>query len=108
VIERGDASSLVLAARVDEPTSGRRLEVHTTEPGLQFYSGNLLDGTLPGPSGRAYGRRDGSALETQHFPDSPNQPPFPLDRAAAGRGLRVDNDLPAQRARLAPAAGGVV
>jgi aldose 1-epimerase len=77
VIDRGDASSLVLAARVDEPTSGRRLEVHTTEPGLQFYSGNLLDDTLPGPSGRAYGRRHGFTLETQHFPDSPNQPRFP-------------------------------
>jgi aldose 1-epimerase len=68
---------LQLAARVREPDSGRLLEVHTTEPGLQFYTGNHLDGTLRGPTGEVYGKYAGFALETQHFPDSPNQPAFP-------------------------------
>ena len=72
-----DDRSLILAARVDEPTSGRRLEIHTTEPGIQFYSGNFLDGSLFGTSKRWYRQSDGFALETQHFPDSPNHPDFP-------------------------------
>jgi aldose 1-epimerase len=65
------------AAELYEPTSGRRLRISTTEPGIQFYSGNFLDGSLVGTSGRAYRQGDGLALETQHFPDSPNQPAFP-------------------------------
>jgi len=73
----GATGQLALAARVVEPQSGRVLEVATTEPGLQFYSGNFLDGSLTGKSGRAYTHRSGLALETQHFPDSPNQPNFP-------------------------------
>jgi aldose 1-epimerase len=68
---------LSLAARVVEPTTGRTLEVSTTEPGMQFYAGNFLDGKLTGKSGRAYTRRSGFCLETQHFPDSPNKPNFP-------------------------------
>jgi aldose 1-epimerase len=63
--------------RVAEPRTGRTLTVHTTEPGVQFYSGNFLDGTFAGTGGRAYRQGDGLALETQHFPDSPNQPEFP-------------------------------
>jgi aldose 1-epimerase len=66
-----------LAARVVEPTTGRTLEVSTTEPGVQFYSGNFLDGTITGKGGRVYQRRSGFCLETQHFPDSPNHPKFP-------------------------------
>ena len=66
-----------LAARAREPHSGRVLEVHTTMPGLQFYSGNHLDGTLRGPNGEVYSRRTGFCLEAQHFPDSPNHPAFP-------------------------------
>jgi aldose 1-epimerase len=65
------------AARVVEPKSGRTLDVATTEPGLQFYSGNFLDGTIRGKAGHVYARRGGLCLETQHFPDSPNQPAFP-------------------------------
>ncbi|TGE25806.1 galactose mutarotase [Hymenobacter aquaticus] len=65
------------AATVYEPTSGRTLEVLTTEPGIQFYTGNFLDGTLTGKGGRVYGKHAGFCLETQHFPDSPNQPKFP-------------------------------
>jgi aldose 1-epimerase len=72
-----DDESLMLAARLYEPDSGRILEVWTTEPGIQFYAGNFLDGTLYGTSGRAYRQSDGLALETQHYPDSPNQPDFP-------------------------------
>jgi aldose 1-epimerase len=68
---------LRLAARVADPASGRVLEVLTSEPGVQFYSGNQLDGTLVGIGGTAYRRRAGLALETQHFPDTPNQPQFP-------------------------------
>jgi aldose 1-epimerase len=66
-----------LAARVYEPGSGRCLEVHTTEPGVQFYSGNFLDGQLNGKSGKPYLPRGGFCLETQHYPDSPNQAGFP-------------------------------
>jgi aldose 1-epimerase len=65
------------AAVLHDPSSGRTLTVSTTEPGLQCYSGNFLDGTLVGTSGRSYRQGDGLALETQHFPDSPNQPAFP-------------------------------
>ncbi|CAN5893245.1 galactose mutarotase [soil metagenome] len=77
VLDRRAGEGLTLAARLYEPGSGRTLEVSTTEPGIQFYSGNFLDGTLVGKRGRVYERRTGLALETQHFPDSPNQPGFP-------------------------------
>jgi len=70
-------SGLSLAARVSEPTSGRTLTIYTDQPGIQFYSGNFLDGTLVGTSGRMYRQGDGFALETQHFPDSPNHANFP-------------------------------
>jgi aldose 1-epimerase len=70
-------TSLILAARVREPSSGRVLSIFTTEPGIQFYSGNFLDGTLVGTSGNMYRQGDGFALETQHYPDSPNHPDFP-------------------------------
>jgi aldose 1-epimerase len=76
VLTPGDPGS-VHAARVVEPTSGRTLDVHTTEPGLQFYSGNFIDGRAIGKAGRVYGPCGGLCLETQHFPDSPNQPGFP-------------------------------
>ncbi len=70
-------SALQLAARVVEPKTGRTLEVSTTQPGLQFYSGNFLDGTLKGKGGRVYQKHAGMCLETQHYPDSPNHPAFP-------------------------------
>lgn len=73
----GEPGRLRRAAEVREPQSGRTLEVWTEEPGVQFYSGNFLDGTLTGKSGRPYGHRSGFCLETQHFPDSPNRPDFP-------------------------------
>lgn len=76
VLNRKDGS-LSLAARVEEPTSGRVLEVFTTEPGVQFYTGNFLDGTIKGKAGKVYQQRAGFCLETQHFPDSPNKPNFP-------------------------------
>lgn len=69
--------SLKPAAMLYEPLSGRVLELLTTEPGLQFYSGNFLDGSLVGKSGKAYPKRSGLCLEPQHYPDSPNQPGFP-------------------------------
>ena len=76
VINRS-APGLVHFARVTEPTSGRTLDVSTTEPGVQFYSGNFLDGTITGKGGRVYARRNGFCLETQHYPDSPNHANFP-------------------------------
>jgi aldose 1-epimerase len=69
--------SLIQAAHVHEPTSDRILDIYTTEPGIQFYSGNFLDGTLVGTSGHMYRQGDGFALETQHYPDSPNHANFP-------------------------------
>jgi len=73
----GETGTLRPAARVEHPASGRVMEVLTTQPGIQFYSGNFINGSLVGPSGRTYRQGDGFALETQHFPDSPNQPAFP-------------------------------
>jgi aldose 1-epimerase len=76
VINRKGAG-MILAARVYEPTTGRVLEVTTTQPGVQFYTGNFLDGTVTGKEGHVYKHRYGLCLETQHFPDSPNHPDFP-------------------------------
>jgi aldose 1-epimerase len=76
VLNRAGAG-LARAARVVESGSGRTLDISTTEPGLQFYSGNFLDGTVVGKGGHVYGHRSGFCLETQHYPDSPNQPAFP-------------------------------
>jgi aldose 1-epimerase len=70
-------AGLQLAARVVEPKSGRTLEVATEEPGIQFYSGNFLDGSITGKGGHVYAHRTGFCLETQHYPDSPNKPDFP-------------------------------
>lgn len=82
-LNRGEEAGLVHAAQVVEPGSGRTLDVYTTEPGLQFYSGNAIgsgdsaSGRVTGKAGRVYGPRAGLCLETQHYPDSPNQPGFP-------------------------------
>lgn len=76
-VVNGQAGSLRTAATVTEPVSGRKLTVETTEPGIQFYSGNFLNGSFTGRHGVKYERRTGFCLETQHFPDSPNQPDFP-------------------------------
>ena len=81
----GDMGTLRPAARVVEPKSGRVLEVSTTEPGVQFYSGNFLDGSDKGKGGKPYQRRYGFCLETQHFPDSPNQPNFPSTTLKPGQ-----------------------
>jgi aldose 1-epimerase len=77
VLEKAKPGTLRPAAEVFEPTTGRVLEVFTTEPGIQFYSGNFLDGTVHGKGGQLYAHRTGFCLETQHFPDSPNHPNFP-------------------------------
>ena len=77
VLDRAEGDSPQLAASVYEPTSGRVMDVTTTEPGIQFYSGNFLDGTITGKGGHVYKRRAGFCLETQHYPDSPNKPDFP-------------------------------
>jgi len=80
-------TGLELAGRVYEPTSGRVMEVSTTQPGVQFYTGNFLDGTVTGKQGHVYKRRYGFCLETQHFPDSPNHPDFPLTILKPGETL---------------------
>ena len=78
VLNRGTVGGgLAHAARITEPTTGRSLDIYTTEPGVQFYSGNFLDGSNVGKSGHVYKHRYGFALETQHYPDSPNKPKFP-------------------------------
>jgi aldose 1-epimerase len=81
-------TALTHAARVADPGSGRTLDVSTTEPGLQFYSGNFLDGTIKGKNGRVYKQRYGFCLETQHFPDSPNHPDFPTTIVRPGVAYR--------------------
>jgi aldose 1-epimerase len=80
---------LNLAAQLLDPSSGRLLTILTEEPGIQFYSGNFLDGTLYGTSGRQYRQGDGLALETQHFPDSPNKPQFPSTTLRPGETYRT-------------------
>ncbi len=87
VIRHG-GEGLVHAARLVEPASGRRMDIHTTEPGLQLYSGNKLDGTIRGKGGRVYARRSGLSLETQHFPDSPHHPAFPSTVLRPGQEYR--------------------
>ena len=74
---KSPGGSLALGASVYEPASGRAMEIHTTEPGIQFYTGNFLDGSITGKDGKAYKKHYGFCLETQHFPDSPNKPSFP-------------------------------
>jgi aldose 1-epimerase len=80
-----NSDGLQHAARVVEPRSGRTLDVSTTEPGLQFYAGNFLDGKLIGKGGQSYGRRSGFCLETQHYPDTPNHPTFPTTLLKPGQ-----------------------
>jgi aldose 1-epimerase len=81
-------TGLNLAAKLVDPSSGRTLKIKTTEPGIQFYSGNFLDGSLYGTSGRQYRQGDGLALETQHFPDSPNHADFPSTVLRPGQTYR--------------------
>lgn len=88
VLDAGGGQEPAFAARVADPVSGRTLELSTTEPGLQFYSGNFLTGTLPGKGGRLYRQSDALCLEPQKFPDSPNQPTFPTARLEPGRTYR--------------------
>jgi aldose 1-epimerase len=88
VLNQPSGSGLNLAAKLFDPSSGRKLTILTTEPGIQFYSGNFLDGTLYGTSGHQYRQGDGLALETQHFPDSPNKPAFPSTRLDVGQTYR--------------------
>ena len=82
---RREGPGLALAATAYHRESGRMLQVSTEEPGLQFYIGNFLDGTLPAQGGGKYGKRSGFCLETQHFPDSPNRPEFPSTRLDPGQ-----------------------
>jgi len=77
VLNKTDDGIITLAATVYDPMSGRFMEIHTTEPGIQFYSGNLLDGSIVGKKDNIYEFRNGFCLETQHYPDSPNKPDFP-------------------------------
>ena len=84
-IVNGEAGQLRLAARVTEPVSGRVMEVYTTEPAIQFYAGNMMPPSMKGKGGRVLKRRGGLCLETQHYPDSPNQPDFPSTRLEPGQ-----------------------
>ena len=83
--DSAEAAGFLSGVRVVERSSGRTLEIDTTEPGLQFYSGNVLDGTITGKQGRVYAKRYGLCLETQHFPDSPNHPQFPSTALKPGQ-----------------------
>jgi aldose 1-epimerase len=89
----GTSGKLKVAARVADPGSGRTLTITTTEPGVQFYSGNFLDGTAVGISGVKYVKHAGFALETQHFPDSPNEPAFPSTVLRPGQTMHSETVL---------------
>ncbi len=88
-ILRGEDGALALAARVEEPESGRVLEIWTGQPAIQLYTGNFLDGTVVGKGGKAYLKHFGFCLETQHFPDSPNHPNFPSTILEPGQKYRT-------------------
>ncbi|MFJ8943619.1 aldose epimerase family protein [Streptomyces sp. NPDC102395] len=88
VLDKGITSRPAPVATLRDPSSGRTLTISTTEPGLQFYSGNFLDGTLVGSGGTVYRQGDGMCLETQHFPDSPNKPNFPSTVLRPGQTYR--------------------
>ncbi|MBO1333040.1 aldose epimerase family protein [Streptomyces sp. VRA16 Mangrove soil] len=89
VLDKGVTAKPQHIATLRDPKSGRTLKIATDQPGLQFYSGNFLDGTLVGPSGHTYRQGDGLCLETQHFPDSPNQPSFPSTVLRPGETYRT-------------------
>ncbi len=89
VLDKGITARPEHAATLRDPGSGRTLRIATNEPGLQFYSGNFLDGTLVGSGGRVYRQGDGLCLETQHFPDSPNRPAFPSTVLRPGERYRT-------------------
>ncbi|MFF6999146.1 aldose epimerase family protein [Streptomyces sp. NPDC008313] len=89
VLDKGVTADPVHFATLRDPSSGRTLKIATDQPGVQFYSGNFLDGTLVGTSGRTYRQGDGLCLETQHFPDSPNQPSFPSTVLRPGQTYRT-------------------
>jgi len=89
-ILRGKNGAMKQAARLYDPASGRVLTVETTEPGVQFYSGNSLTGDYKGKSGGTYSKNTGLCLETQHYPDSPNQPGFPSTELKAGATMRSE------------------
>jgi aldose 1-epimerase len=90
VLNQKKPGELTPAAQVHEPVSGRKLEVFTTEPGIQFYTGNFLNGKLKGKSGRRYQKHGAFCLETQHFPDSPNHPEFPTTVLNPGETYRQE------------------
>jgi len=81
----GGGKKLVEAAEAYDPASGRVMQVWTTEPGVQFYTSNFLDGSIKGKNGIAYPRNAALCLETQHFPDSPNHPAFPTTTLNPGQ-----------------------
>jgi aldose 1-epimerase len=89
VLDKGSTAKPEQVAVLRDPSSGRTLRIATTEPGLQFYSGNFLDGTLVGTGGRVYRQGDALCLETQHFPDSPNHPSFPSTVLRPGQTYRT-------------------
>ncbi|MFD8504515.1 aldose epimerase family protein [Streptomyces sp. NPDC003631] len=89
VLDKGVTAKPVHIATLRDPRSGRTLKIATDQPGLQFYSGNFLDGTLVGTSGRTYRQGDGLCLETQHFPDSPNEPSWPSTVLRPGQTYRT-------------------
>ena len=109
----GPATLAHPAVIVSDPSSGRTLTVYTTEPGVQFYTGNFLDGSLTGKAGAPYAQYDGFCLETQHFPDSPNHPAFPSTTLRPWPDLPHHNRLPIHRQvgdsspRLMPVPGAV-
>lgn len=98
VLESG-GGKLAEAAELYDAGSGRVLQVFTSEPGLQFYSGNFLDGTIAGKEGKVYGLRSGLCLETQHFPDSPNHPAFPSTELRPGSATTASPSFGFRRAR---------
>ncbi|MBB3104465.1 aldose epimerase family protein [Azomonas macrocytogenes] len=93
VLDNGGKDKPGFAARVIDPKSGRVLEVHTTQPGLQFYTANFLDGSVAGSTGKTYRQSDAFALEAEHFPDSPNQPKFPSTVLKPGQTLQEETIL---------------
>ena len=90
VLNKPSPGALAFAARAYDPRSGRVLDCYTTEPGVQVYTGNFLDGSYVGSAGSTYRQTDAFTLETQHFPDSPNKPQFPTTELKPGQTFRSE------------------
>ena len=100
VLNKGPGDGVTFAARAYDPRTGRIIDCFTTEPGVQVYTSNGMNGSVVGSSGTTYRQTEGFTLETQHFPDSPNKPNFPTTELKPGQEFRLDDNIPLRDRRV--------